>query len=156
MPEFLTMVDRLQNENSVADQRPPGLPGSGVQAALRGARNRCPSCGREALFARFLKPVPVCGSCGQDWTHQQADDFPAYLAILLTGHILAPLIIALVNNTDLPVWGLMVVVVSLAMILMLAMLQPSKGAIIAVQWWLGMHGFVKPARTGATPKADAD
>jgi uncharacterized protein (DUF983 family) len=156
MPEFLTMVDRLQNESSAADRHLPSLPGSGVQAALRGARNRCPSCGEGALFGRFLKPIAKCESCGQDWTHQQADDFPAYLAILVTGHVLAPLIIALVNYTDLPVWGLMVIIVSLALISMLAMLQPAKGAIIAVQWWLGMHGFVKPARAGADPKADAD
>lgn len=156
MPEFVTMVDRLQNQTSARDKQMSSLPKSGVQAALRGARNRCPSCGQEALFARFLKPIAKCGSCGQDWTHQQADDFPAYLAILLTGHILAPLIITLVNHTDLPVWGLMVLIVSLATILMLAMLQPAKGAIIAVQWWLGMHGFVKPARVGTNPKADAD
>lgn len=150
------MVDRLQNQTPAPGTQMSSLPKSGVQAALRGARNRCPSCGREALFARFLKPIAKCGSCGQDWTHQQADDFPAYLAILLTGHILAPLIITLVNHTDLPVWGLMVLIVSLATILMLAMLQPAKGAIIAVQWWLGMHGFVKPARVGTNPKADAD
>lgn len=88
----------------------PGLPGSAAQAALRGARNRCPSCGQNTLFLKFLKPVSRCRSCDQDWTHQQADDFPAYLAILLTGHILAPLIIALVNHTSLPVWGLMIAV----------------------------------------------
>lgn len=137
-------TDRFDDKSSAAGRDPQSLPKSGVQAALRGARNRCPGCGREALFARFLKPIPKCGSCGQDWTHQQADDFPAYLAILLTGHILAPLIIALVNHTDLPVWGLMVLIVSLAAVMMLATLQPAKGAIIAVQWWLGMHGFERP------------
>ena len=90
------------------------------------------------------------------WTHQQADDFPAYLAILLTGHILAPLIIALVNQTSLPVWGLMILIVSFALAMMLAMLQPAKGAIIAIQWWLGMHGFEKPPRPEANPHPEAD
>lgn len=134
----------------------PGLPESAAQAALRGARNRCPCCGQDALFLKFLKPVSRCGSCDQDWTHQQADDFPAYLAILLTGHILAPLIIALVNHTSLPVWGLMLLIVSLALAMMLAMLQPSKGAIIAIQWWLGMHGFEKPPRPEANPHPETD
>lgn len=174
MPEFLTMVDRLQNAKSRAvalehDDRThtmkqfaagigdgESLPNSAVQAVLRGVRNRCPSCGQPSLFFRFLKPIATCASCGQDWTHQQADDFPAYLGILVTGHILAPVIIALVNYTDLPVWGLMILIVSLAAILLLVMLQPSKGAIIAVQWWLGMHGFVRPATAGAGSKADAD
>lgn len=134
----------------------PGLPGSAAQAALRGARNRCPSCGQRALFLKFLKPVSRCKSCDQDWTHQQADDFPAYLAILVTGHILAPLIIALVNHTSLPVWGLMILIVSFALAMMLAMLQPAKGAIIAIQWWLGMHGFEKPPRPEANPHPEAD
>ncbi|MBK6493093.1 MAG: DUF983 domain-containing protein [Sphingomonadales bacterium] len=134
----------------------PGLPGSAAQAALRGARNRCPSCGQNALFLKFLKPVSRCRSCDQDWTHQQADDFPAYLAILLTGHILAPLIIALVNHTSLPVWGLMILIISFALAMMLAMLQPAKGAIIAIQWWLGMHGFEKPPRPEANPHPEAD
>jgi hypothetical protein len=26
---------------------------------------------------------------------------------------------------------------------MIGLLQPAKGAIIAVQWWFGMHGFRK-------------
>jgi hypothetical protein len=26
---------------------------------------------------------------------------------------------------------------------MIGFLQPAKGAIIALQWWFGMHGFVK-------------
>lgn len=139
-----------------ANLLPQDLPRSAAQAALRGARNRCPSCGSEHLFFRFLKPISVCGSCGQDWAHQQADDFPAYLAILLTGHILAPLIITLVNHTDLPVWALMVLIVCLALVMMLAMLQPAKGAIIAVQWWLGMHGFEKPPRPEAKSHPEAD
>ena len=134
----------------------PGLPGSAAQAALRGARNRCPSCSQSALFLKFLKPVSRCKSCDQDWTHQQADDFPAYLAILVTGHILAPLIIALVNHTSLPVWGLMILIVSFALAMMLAMLQPAKGAMIAIQWWLGMHGFEKPPRPEANPHPEAD
>lgn len=135
---------------------PQDLPRTAVQSALRGARNRCPSCGREPLFFRFLKPISRCGSCGQDWAHQQADDFPAYVAILVTGHVLAPLIITLVNHTDLPVWVLMILIVSLALVMMLAMLQPAKGAIIATQWWLGMHGFEKPPRPSEKPQSEAD
>ncbi|WP_405053458.1 DUF983 domain-containing protein [Sphingopyxis sp. BE235] len=44
---------------------------------LRGARGRCPRCNEAKLFHRFLKPVLICSACAQDWTHQQADDFPA-------------------------------------------------------------------------------
>ena len=41
------------------------------------------------MFPRLLKPFAHCPACGQDWTAQQADDFPAYIAIILTGHIMA-------------------------------------------------------------------
>src|SRR3546814_3688420 len=90
---------------------------------------------------RFLKPIPRCPQCAQDWTHQQADDFPAYVSILVTGHLMAPLIIALVRDADLSVPALMSVILPLAMTLMIGLLQPAKVAIIALQWCFGLHGF---------------
>lgn len=125
----------------------PSYPRCGFEAALRGALDRCPSCGQTSLFARYLKPVDRCEMCLQDWTPQQADDFPAYLSILITGHLLAPVIIALVNHWDVPTWLLMALVLILAAGTMIALLQPAKGAIIAMQWWLGMHGFAQPEPT---------
>lgn len=119
------------------------LPASGWEAMLRGARSRCPRCNEAKLFTRFLKPVASCPHCGQDWTHQQADDFPAYVSILLTGHIMAPIIIALVQETALSLVALAAIIVPLMLALMIMFIQPAKGAIIALQWWFGMHGFVK-------------
>lgn len=107
----------------------------------RAAVGRCPSCGVGSLFRQFLKPVERCRQCGCDWSHQQADDFPAYASIFLTGHILAPLIIALVKDTELSTGVLVSILLPLALLLMIGLLQPAKGAIIAVQWWFGMHGF---------------
>jgi uncharacterized protein (DUF983 family) len=110
---------------------------------VRGARGRCPRCKEAKLFLRFLKPRARCPLCGQDWTHQQADDFPAYVSILITGHLMAPLIIALVRDAELSVAALVAIVLPVAMMLMIGLLQPAKGAIIALQWWFGMHGFRK-------------
>lgn len=117
------------------------LPSSGRAAVWRGARNRCPRCAQTKFFPRFLKPMPYCPACGQDWTHQRADDFPAYVSILLTGHLMAPIIITLIRDLDLPMETLAAIIVLLAMVLMIGLLQPAKGGIIALQWWLGMHGF---------------
>jgi uncharacterized protein (DUF983 family) len=119
------------------------LPASGWEAMLRGARNCCPRCAKPKLFPRFLKPIAHCLHCGQDWTHQRADDFPAYVSILVTGHLIAPVIIALVKEAELSVAEMVAIIVPLAMITMLGLLQPAKGAIIGLQWWFGMHGFVK-------------
>jgi uncharacterized protein (DUF983 family) len=96
---------------------------------LRGAHNRCPRCKEARLFLRFLKPIPHCPHCGQDWRHQQADDFPAYVSILVTGHLMAPLIIVLVRNAELSLSALIAIILPLALILL--------------QWWFGMHGFKK-------------
>ena len=127
---------------------PAELPASFWQAALRGVGCRCPRCGEERLFRAFLKPVDRCAACGQDWSHQTADDFPAYIAILVTGHLLAPIIILLSRDLDLGPGAMAAIVVPLALVMLLAMLQPAKGAVIAAQWWHGLNGFVKERAGG--------
>ena len=115
---------------------------------------RCPRCGKGRLFTRFLKPVTACPACVQDWTAQQADDFPAYIAILITGHILAPVIIWLVSTYDIKPGLLAAILLPLSVAMMIGMLQPAKGAVIALQWWQGMHGFVRERAKPAPKKAD--
>lgn len=137
-----------------AHESPPAtgsivLPASGWAAILRGLRGKCPRCGEARLFRRFLKPIARCPHCSLDLTHQQADDFPAYLSILVTGHLLAPLIIALTREAGLSIAALMAIIIPLAVLLLIALLQPAKGAVIALQWWFGMHGF-RTERAGAT------
>lgn len=121
----------------------PALPATFRTALGRGLRSRCPRCGEGRLFARWLKPHPACPACGQDWSHQRADDFPAYIAILITGHLLAPVIIALVSDFALSPGAIAAILLPLSVVLMLGMLQPAKGAVIAAQWWHGLHGFVR-------------
>lgn len=86
----------------------------------------------------------VCEGCGQDWSPQQADDFPAYLAILVTGHLLAPIIGVVVLHVSMPGWALVTLILTSVVAVTMALLQPAKGAVIALQWWLGMHGFERP------------
>ena len=117
------------------------LPGSWFEAIFRGTRNVCPRCGGNPLFGRFLKPVSACFNCGQDWSLQSADDFPAYLSILITGHLVVPLIMTLTSEFDLSLAVLVAIILPLTLLLILALLQPAKGAVIATQWWLGMNGF---------------
>lgn len=121
----------------------PDLPATFLQAALRGARGCCPRCGKGRLFPRWLKPMDHCSSCAQDWTLQRADDFPAWIAIIVTGHLLAPIIIALVKDYELSPGVVAGITLPGSIALMLGMLQPAKGAVIATQWWHGLHGFAK-------------
>jgi len=121
----------------------PALPATFRTALGRALRGRCPRCGEASLFGRWLKPCPACPACGQDWTPQRADDFPAYIAILVTGHLLAPVVIAMVADFQLSPGAIAAILLPLSVGLMLGLLQPAKGGVIAAQWWHGLHGFAR-------------
>nr|AGU09944.1 Protein of unknown function DUF983 [uncultured organism] len=110
-------------------------------ALLRGLAGLCPACGKARLFGRFLKPVAECPCCGQNWSGHSADDFPAYLVILVLGHVLLPIVIEVNYLITLSMDVQMILWPLLAGSLALLLIQPAKGAVIAVQWTRGMHGF---------------
>ena len=60
-------------------------------AVRRGFFCRCPRCGEGKLFRAFLKTADNCSECGLDFTPHRADDLPAYLVIVVVGHIVVPL-----------------------------------------------------------------
>lgn len=132
-------------------KRPVPLPESFWEAAMRGIRGSCPRCGEAHLFRKWLKPGDSCHSCAQDWTLQRADDFPPYIAIFITGHLMAPVIIFLSLEVELSSLASAAIVLPLAAAIMLGTLQPAKGAVIAAQWWHGLHGFRRERRHEAKP-----
>ena len=68
-------------------------PQTAAQAVWRGFRGRCPACGEGRMFRAFLKVADQCPRCGEELHHHRADDFPAYLVIVIVGHILVPIIL---------------------------------------------------------------
>ncbi len=62
-------------------------------ALLRGWRRRCPNCGAGPMLRGYLKVRDSCPVCGEELHHHRADDGPAYLTILIVGHLLAPLLL---------------------------------------------------------------
>jgi uncharacterized protein (DUF983 family) len=133
--------------------RPAALPATFRQAAKRGVVCKCPRCGEAPLFRKWLKSLDHCAACGQDWSHHRADDFPAYIAILVTGHLLAPVMIAMSLDTNLSPLAILAILIPFSVAMMLGMLQPTKGVVIAAQWWHGLHGFQKERL--ATPTSPA-
>lgn len=121
------------------------LPSGWLSALLRGGKGHCPRCGEAALFAGWLKPVARCGHCKQDWSAQQADDFPAYIGIFVVGHLLAPVVIAMISGGVSP-WLTLAITLPVAVAMLLAMLQPTKGAVIAFLWWHGIGAFRQQER----------
>ena len=112
-----------------------------VTAMLRGAARKCPNCGDGALFRKFLKVKDACETCGEDLSHQRADDLPAYIVISIVGHIVIGLLLWVETNFAPDMWVHIALWFPLTIALSLGLLQPVKGTIVALQWSLGMHGF---------------
>ncbi len=111
------------------------------QAMRRGFLGRCPCCGEGRLFGAFVKPVEACAACGEAMHHQRADDLPAYLVILIVGHINVGLFMGFEAATTLSTWQHLAIWVPATILFALVLLQPVKGAVIGLQWALRMHGF---------------
>jgi uncharacterized protein (DUF983 family) len=110
-------------------------------ALKRGLRGRCPRCGEGKLFRAFLKVADHCSVCGQDFTPHRADDLPAYLVIVIVGHIVVPTILWIETGYSPSVPLQLSIYLPFTLILSLLLLQPVKGAVVGVQWALRMHGF---------------
>src|SRR3954454_119347 len=110
-------------------------------AMKRGFRGCCPRCGDGRLFRAFLKTADNCSVCGLDFTPHRADDLPAYLVIVIVGHIVVPTVLWIETDYSPPVWLQLSIYLPLTLILSLVLLQPVKGTVVGLQWALRMHGF---------------
>lgn len=111
------------------------------QAVLRGWRRRCPNCGAGPLLRGYLTLRSACPVCGEELHHARADDGPAYLTILIVGHLMAPLILwAFVEFRPEPLT--LAAVFSVGTVgLSLFLLPRLKGVMVGLQWAKRMHGF---------------
>ncbi|EKD61917.1 MAG: hypothetical protein ACD_54C00027G0001 [uncultured bacterium] len=93
------------------------------------------------MLRGYLKVRESCPVCGEDLHHQRADDGPAYLTILIVGHLLAPvLMFVFVRYRPEPLT--MMTVFSIGTVaLSLYLLPRLKGVMVAMQWAKRMHGF---------------
>jgi uncharacterized protein (DUF983 family) len=122
----------------------------GFTAVRRGLRCRCPRCGEGRLFGKFLKVEPECTACGQEFHHHRADDFPPYIVMFIVGHLLGyGIYVAEMKFEGLPMPVHAVLWPTLAIVLCLGLLQPVKGAVVGLQYALGMHGFGQAAASAA-------
>ena len=110
-------------------------------AMMRGWRRRCPNCGSGPLLKGYLKVRDECPVCGQELYHHRADDGPAYLTILIVGHLMAPLIlIAFVKFRPDPMVLATLFTIG-CVTLALYLLPRLKGMIVGIQWAKRMYGF---------------
>ena len=111
------------------------------QAMFRGWRRRCPNCGDGPMLRGYLKVRDDCPVCGEELHHHRADDGPAYLTILIVGHLMAPLIhVAFTQYRPEPL--VLASIFSVGCVaLSLYLLPRLKGVIVGIQWAKRMHGF---------------
>ncbi|WP_375690188.1 DUF983 domain-containing protein [Pseudooceanicola sp. LIPI14-2-Ac024] len=115
------------------------------RALWNGLRCRCPNCGSGPMLKGFLTVRDHCPVCREDFYHHRADDGPAYLTILIVGHLMAPLLLVVFTTWEPEPLVLFTIFLIATVGLSLFLLPRMKGALVAFQWARHMHGFGKPS-----------
>jgi uncharacterized protein (DUF983 family) len=109
-----------------------------LTAIGRGLLGRCPACGKSHLFNGFLRVVTACANCEAPLGLARADDAPPYLTILLTGHIVVPLMFIVDRASEPPTWVMSAIFLPLTFFLAVGLLRPIKGGTVGVMLTLNM------------------
>lgn len=137
MPQDQIMAD-IETAARPADQERPVW-----TSILRGWRGKCPKCGSGPLLRSYLKVNDDCTVCRQELHHHRADDGPAYLTLLLVGHLMAPLLHWVFVTWRPEPLTLFTIFAVGCVGLSLYLLPRLKGAMIGFQWAKRMGGFDK-------------
>lgn len=123
---------------------------------LRGAMLKCPACRIGPMFRRYLKIADACPRCGEELHHHRADDAPAYFTIVIVGHIVVSLVLAVEMAYRPALWVHMTLWLPLTVMLTFLFLPSVKGALVGLQWALRMHGFDPESKEEIVESFDAD
>jgi uncharacterized protein (DUF983 family) len=61
--------------------------------------------------------------------------------MVVVGHLVVPAVLAVETAYSPPDWLQLLIWLPLTLVASLSLLQPTKGAVVGLQWQLGMHGF---------------
>ena len=115
-------------------------------ALLRGWRRRCPNCGTGHMLKNYLTVNDTCPVCREPLKHHRADDGPAYLTILIVGHVMAPALLITFDVFRPEPLVLFTIFTVGCVTLSLYLLPRLKGMVVAYQWAKYLHGFYEAAR----------
>jgi uncharacterized protein (DUF983 family) len=104
------------------------------QAAKRGVLGRCPCCGKGQLFARYLKQVDNCASCGEAFAGLRTDDVAPWATIIVVGHVFLPLAFLVDLTHVMPLWAELTLWSGVFATLSMALLPRAKGMMLGVLW----------------------
>jgi uncharacterized protein (DUF983 family) len=100
-----------------------------------GMAGRCPRCGEGPLFKGFLKVRPRCEACGLDFAFADAGDGPAFFIMSFVGILVVALALWVEFTYEPPIWLHLLIWFSLTAVLSLALVRPTKGLMIALQYF---------------------
>lgn len=103
-------------------------------AIKSGLKCRCPRCGKGKMFSGYLKVASSCSNCGLDLSGENAGDGAVPFIILLIGAIGVGLGAFLELKFSPPIWVLIAIVFPVVIGGTLAVMQPVKGILIALQY----------------------
>ena len=97
------------------------------------------------MMHSYLGTNDECPVCREALHHHRADDGPAYLTILLVGHLMAPSMLWFYTAFR-PEPMVTIAIFTVGCVgLSLYLLPRIKGAMIGLQWAKRMHGFATPS-----------
>jgi uncharacterized protein (DUF983 family) len=88
--------------------------------------------------------------------HHRADDFPPYIVMFIVGHLVVWGVLQAELRYQIPMWIHFSVWPLLTLVLALLLLQPVKGAVVGLQYALGMHGFGETRRRNGTQREEVE
>jgi uncharacterized protein (DUF983 family) len=110
-------------------------------ALWKGWQRKCPNCGKGPLLKNYLTVRESCPVCQEELHHHRADDGPAYLTILIVGHVIAPLLLIVFTHWRPEPLVLFTIFAVGSVTLSLYLLPRLKGVVVGFQWARHMHGF---------------
>ena len=109
------------------------------QTLKRGFFNTCPQCGKGAILHGYTTPHKKCAQCNLDYEPLRADDGPAWVTILIAGHLSMPFVFWILelglDNTALEIALSIAFITALSAII----LPRAKGIFMAIIWLMHMR-----------------
>ncbi len=108
-------------------------------ALARGFARKCPNCGQASAFRGYVKVVDQCSNCHEPLNEYPADDGPAYVTIILIGHVVVVPALFLNVLYAYPPMVVLPILLGTIVALTLIALPYIKGAFLALVWELNVR-----------------
>jgi len=105
---------------------------------LSGMLKKCPNCAEGNVYSKYLKVNDHCKKCNEELHSYRTDDFGPWLSIIIAGHIIVPLVLAVEQNYALDLWLQAIIWIPLTILTVLFLLPISKSICLSILWRLKM------------------